>query len=152
MDETRMFRRLIETSPLWLTLPLRLALGLIFIAHGAQKVFGMWDGPGWAKFTAGAAPLGLTPGWAWMGAAALAELVGGLLVLLGLATRLGALLIASVMLVAMFGVHWSGGFFLQNRGIEYTVALFAMSLALLIAGGGRASVDEALMGRRHRRR
>ncbi len=147
-----MFRRLIETSPLWLTLPLRLALGLIFIGHGAQKVFGMWGGPGWAKFTAGDAPLGLSPGWLWLGAAALAELIGGILVLLGLLTRLGALLIASVMLVAMFGVHLSKGFFLQAGGAEYTVALLGIALSLLFAGGGRLSVDEMLMGPRYRRR
>ena len=147
-----MFRRLIETSPVWLTLPLRIALGLIFIGHGAQKIFGLWGGPGWAKFTAGAAPLGLSPGWMWLGAAAVAELAGGLLVLFGFATRLGALLIAAVMLVAMIGVHWSGGFFLQTSGVEYTVALLGMALALLISGGGRASIDLALLGRRHRRR
>jgi putative oxidoreductase len=51
------------------------------------------------------------------------------------------------MLVAMFGVHWSNGFF-APRGIEFTVALLGMALALLISGGGRASIDEALMGRR----
>ena len=147
-----MLRSLIGTSPLWLTLPLRLALGLIFIGHGAQKVFGVWDGPGWSKFTAGAAPMGLRPGWLWLGAAAAFELLGGILVLLGFATRIGALMIACVMLVAMIGVHWSGGFFLQNKGIEYTVALTGMALALLVAGGGRASVDEALMTVRPRYR
>ena len=147
-----MLRGLIGTSHIWLTLPLRIALGLIFIGHGAQKVFGVWDGPGWAKFTAGGAPMGLSPGWLWLGAAAICELLGGVLVLFGFATRLGAMMIAIVMLVAMFGVHWSGGFFLQNKGIEYTVALLAMAFALLIAGGGRASVDEALMKIRPRYR
>ena len=147
-----MLRRLVGTSPVWLTLPLRIALGLIFIGHGAQKVFGFWGGPGWMKFTAAPAPMGLRPGWLWLGAAAIFELVGGLLVLIGFATRLGALMIAIVMLVAMFGVHWSGGFFLQNKGIEYTVALLAMALTLFIAGGGRASIDEALMRIRPRYR
>ena len=147
-----MLRSLVTTSPVWLTLPLRIALGLIFIGHGAQKIFGVWGGPGWAKFTAMGAPMGLRPGWLWMGAASVFELVGGVLVLLGFATRLGALMIAVVMLVAMFGVHWRGGFFLQNQGIEYTVALLAMALTLLIAGGGRASIDEALMRIRPRYR
>lgn len=150
-----MFRRLIQTSPTWITLPLRVALGLVFIAHGAQKVFGVWEGPGLMKFAGGAPPLGLRPAWFWMGSAAVAELLGGALVLLGLLTRLGALLIVPVMLVAMFGVHWAGGFFSTNKplpGVEYTVALLGMALALLIAGGGRASVDEALMGPPRRRR
>lgn len=147
-----MLRILIETVPTWATLPLRIGLGLVFIAHGAQKVFGVWGGPGLTAFTAGPAPFGLSPSWFWLGAAAFAELIGGTLVLLGLLTRLGALMIIPVMLVAMIAVHWSGGFFLSNRGIEYTVVLLAMALALFIWGGGRASVDEALMGRRGGRR
>lgn len=140
-----------RTQPTWMTLPVRIALGLIFIAHGAQKVFGVWGGKGLAAVTAGDAPFGLQPAWLWMGAAAFAELIGGVLVLLGLLTRFGALMIVPVMLVAMFGVHW-GSFFLQNRGIEYTVALLAMALALLIGGGGRFSFDETLSGTRSRRR
>ena len=149
-----MFQKLIRTSRVWFTLPLRLALGAVFVAHGAQKVFGMWGGPGLSQFAAGQSPMGLSPAWVWLGAAALAELAGGVLVLLGLMTRLGALLILPVMLVAMFGVHW-GGFFMSNSskaGIEYTAALTGMALALVIAGGGRLSLDEALMGPRHRRR
>ena len=139
------------TSPTWFTLPLRLTLGVIFIAHGAQKVFGMWGGSGLSAFTSGNAPLGLRPAWLWLGAAAFAELIGGLLVLIGLLTRIGALAITSVMLVAIFGVHW-GAFFAQSKGLEYPLALLGIALALLIAGGGRASADEALMsGRRGRR-
>ncbi len=139
-----MFRSLIETTPAWLTVPLRLALGLIFIAHGAQKVFGLWGGPGWGKFTSGTTPFFfMRPSWLWLAAAAVSELVGGVFVLTGFLTRIGAFLIACTMLTAMFGVHW-GTFFLQSRGIEYTVALLGMSLALLIAGGGQASVDAAL--------
>jgi putative oxidoreductase len=150
-----MFQKLIRTSRVWFALPLRLALGAVFVAHGAQKVLGLWGGPGLAQFTSGQAPLGLRPAWLWLGAAALAELVGGALVLAGLMTRLGALLLLPVMLVAMFGVHWRGGFFLSNQpmpGIEYTLALAGMALALLISGGGRLSLDEALMDPRYRRR
>ena len=147
-----MFQSLIATTATWFTLPVRLALGLIMAAHGAQKAFGLWGGPGWSKFLSFPAPFGfMRPAWLWMGMAALAELVGGLLVLLGLLTRAGAFFLAITMLVAMFGVHWSGGFFLSNRGIEYTVALLGMSLALLIVGGGRLSVDEKLQAPPRRR-
>jgi putative oxidoreductase len=146
-----MWRKLIATTPTWITVPLRLALGIIFVAHGAQKVFGMWGGKGLAEFATGDAPLGLRPGWLWLGAAAISELVGGALVLIGLATRLGAFAVACVMLVAMFGVHW-GAFFMGNKGIEYTVALLGMALALVIAGGGQASVDQMLMNSRGYRR
>jgi putative oxidoreductase len=147
-----MFRGLIATTHTWMALPLRIALGLIFIAHGAQKVLGVWGGPGLAKFTAGSAPFGfMRPAWVWMGLAAFSELVGGALVLLGLLTRAGAFFLAITMLVAMVGVHWGGGFFLSNKGIEYTVALLGMSLALLISGGGRLSIDEKLQAPRRRR-
>ncbi|HEX8162037.1 MAG TPA: DoxX family protein [Pyrinomonadaceae bacterium] len=139
-----MFRRLIATSPTWITVPLRLALGLVFIAHGAQKVLGAWGGPGWAKFTSGPTPFGfMRPAGLWLAAAALSEFVGGILVLTGLLTRVGAFFIGCTMLTAMLGVHWSGGFF-APRGVEYPVVLLGISLALLIAGGGQLSADQAL--------
>lgn len=124
-------------------LPLRLALGVIFIAHGAQKVFGAFGGSGLGRFVSMPAPLGLRPAWLWMGAAAFAELIGGALVLLGLFTRFGALLIAAVMAVAVAGVHWPA-FFVQERGFEFPLALLAGALTLLMAGGGRWSVDSRL--------
>ncbi|HEY0547269.1 MAG TPA: DoxX family protein [Pyrinomonadaceae bacterium] len=143
-----MFRKLIATAPTWFTLPVRLALGIIFIAHGAQKVFGMWGGPGLKAITAMPPPLGLHPSWVWMGAAAFSELIGGALVLLGLLTRLGALFISFVMIVAIVGVHW--GLFFAPNGMEYPLALLSMTLALLIAGGGQASLDMGLMKSRRR--
>ena len=148
-----MFQRLIATAPTWMTMPLRIALGVIFIAHGAQKVFGIWDGPGLNAFIANRGnpvPFGLAPAWLWMGSAAFAELIGGLLVLVGLFTRLGALMIVPVMLVAIFGVSW-GGFFLP-KGFEYALVLLCIAFALVFAGGGRLSVDEKLMHSRGRRR
>ena len=146
-----MFSKLIATTPTWITLPLRLALGLIFIAHGAQKVFGAFNGPGLARWMTFPAPFSfMRPTWFWLGAAALAELVGGIFVLTGLLTRVGAFLILCVMLTAMLGVHWKNGFFLPG-GIEFTIALLGICLALLIAGGGQASVDGALAGARGRR-
>lgn len=147
-----MFQRLIATAAMWVTVPLRLALGVIFIAHGAQKVFGAFGGPGWTKIISFSTPFAfMRPAWLWMGAAALSEFVGGALVLLGLLTRVGAFLILCVMLTAMLGVHLKGGFFLPG-GVEYTVALAGICLALLITGGGRASLDYALQDPRSRRR
>jgi putative oxidoreductase len=135
-----MLRRLTSTSALWATVPLRLALGTAFIGHGAQKVLGSFNGPGWAKFTSFPAPFPfMRPASLWMGAAALSELIGGILVLLGLFTRVGAFLIACVMLVAIFGVLWP--LFFAPTGMELAVAFLGMALALLITGGGQASVD-----------
>lgn len=151
-----MFRRLTATWPTWATLPMRLILGISFIAHGAQKVFGVLGGPGLSKWMAGPEmmTMGLRPAWLWLAVAAFSELLGGLLVLLGLLTRLGALMITGVMIVAT-GLTWGrgGAFFIQNQGIETHLWVIGMTLALLIAGGGRASVDEALSkgGRSYRR-
>jgi putative oxidoreductase len=147
-----MFQRLIATTATWITVPLRLALGLVFIGHGAQKVLGVWGGPGWAKFISFPTPFSfMRPSWLWMAAAALSELIGGVLVLLGLLTRVGAFLILCVMLTAIFGVLWTKGFFLPE-GFEYPFSLVCVCIALLIAGGGRASLDAGLQDPRARRR
>jgi len=142
-----MFRRLSSTSSTWATVPLRLALGIAFIGHGAQKVFGAFNGPGLAKFTAYPAPFPfMRPAWLWMGAAAFSELIGGILVLLGLLTRVGAFLITCVMIVAIVGVLWPA--FFAPAGMELAVAMLGMTLALLIAGGGQASIDRLISRRR----
>ena len=143
-----MLRKLTATSATWATVPLRLALGVIFIAHGAQKVFGSFEGPGLRAFTSFPAPFPfMRPAWLWMGAAALSELLGGVLVLLGLLTRVGAFLIACVMMTAMLAVHWKNGFFMSSMGIEFALALVGMALALVIAGGGQASADKVISRR-----
>lgn len=143
-----MLRKLIATVPTWFTVPVRLALGIIFIAHGAQKVLGLFGGKGLSASISGEPPYSfMRPTWFWLGAAAFSEFFGGILVLTGLLTRVGAFFIAVTMLVAMFGVHWPN-FFMSNRGIEFTLALLGMAVALVIAGGGRASVDELIQGRR----
>ncbi len=151
----RMFRKLIETWPTWATLPLRLFLGISFIGHGAAKVFGVFGGPGISKWASGteALTLGLRPAWLWLGAAAFAELLGGVSLLLGLLTRAGAFLIMCTMLVAL-GINWqkSGAFFIERQGIEPIYWVIGMTLALLIAGGGQASIDATLMRSRGGRR
>jgi putative oxidoreductase len=88
----------------------------------------------------------MRPAWLWMGAAAVSELIGGILVLLGLFTRVGAFLITCVMLVAIFGVLWPR--FFAPTGMELAVAFLGMALALLITGGGQVSVDRMIGGRR----
>src|SRR5215510_15248276 len=110
-----MFRRLVSTSSAWFTLPVRLGLGAVMIGHGAQKVLGSFSGPGFKAFIANEAPFHfMRPAWLWMSAAAISELVGGVLITLGFLTRLGAFLVICIMLTAIIGVHWSGGFFASN--------------------------------------
>jgi putative oxidoreductase len=123
------------TSASWFTIPIRLALAAVMIAHGSQKVLGSFGGPGFNAFTSGNTPFSfMRPAWLWLAAAAFAEFVGGILVGLGVLTRVAAFLIACTMLTAVVGVHLSGGFFASNKGYEYPLALFAMALALLISG------------------
>jgi putative oxidoreductase len=147
-----MFRRIISTSSSWVPLPLRLVMAAVFIGHGAGKVLGTFGGPGLRAFTTG--PEALTPfsfmrpAWLWLGAAAVSELLGGVLLLLGFLTRVGAFLLFCTMLTAVIGYHWKGGFFAPG-GIEYPMTCLAISLALLISGGGVASIDRNLSsGRR----
>ena len=124
-------------------------MGISFIGHGAQKVLGTFNGPGWAKWTsmpAQYAPLPfMRPASLWLGAAAISELVGGILVLFGLLTRVGAFLIICVMVTAIV-VLWPA--FFPPAGIELPVSFLGSALALLIAGGGQASVDRLIGGRR----
>jgi putative oxidoreductase len=148
----QMLHKLISTSKWWATIPIRLGLGSVFMGHGAQKVLGSFGGPGFNSFISGQTPFPfMRPAWLWLAAAALSELIGGILILLGLFTRIGALLIACIMLTAVFGVHLPAGFFLP-KGYEYAMVLLAISLALLISGGGALSVDLALSGGGRRRR
>lgn len=115
------------------------------IAHGSQKVLGLWGGPGFKQFIAGNTPFSfMKPTWLWLGAAALSEFVGGILVGLGFLTRVGAFFVGCVMVTAIAGVHWPNGLFSANRGYEYPMALLGIVLALLISGGGQLSVDKAL--------
>jgi putative oxidoreductase len=143
-------KKLTATSAIWSTLPLRLAIGVVFIAHGSQKVFGTFAGPGLSKWMTltRLAPFPLRPAWLWLAADALGELIGGLLILLGLFTRLGAFIICCAMLTATIGIHWPN-FFITNNGFEYPLALIAITVSLLITGGGNASIDLYLSRRLH---
>ncbi len=144
-----MFSRLTATSSTWITVPLRLALGAVFFAHGAQKVLGSFGGHGLKAFISDSTPFSfMRPAWLWLAAAAFSELIGSILVLLGLLTRVGAFLLMCVMLTAVVGLHW--GVFFAPKGMEYPLSLLAMCLALLIGGGGQLSVDRGLSGGKRR--
>ena len=142
-----MLRKLTSTTSTWATVPLRLILGVAFIGHGSQKVLGYFNGPGWAKWTSlsQAVPFPfMRPTSLWLGAAAISELLGGILVLLGLLTRLGAFLIICVMVTAA-ATQWPR--FFAPEGMELAITFLAIALALLIMGGGQASFDR-IMGRK----
>lgn len=125
-------------------LVLRVVLGVIFAAHGAQKLFGAFGGPG-LKGTAGFhEQLGIKPPFVMAVLAGLAEFVGGILVAVGFLAPLAAVALIVTMAVAVFAVHIKNGFFSMNGGYEFNLALAAMALTVLIAGAGAYSLDGAL--------
>lgn len=125
-------------------LVLRIVVGLTVAAHGAQKLFGWFGGPGVSGFSAWLAQLGIRPERPWAVIAGLAEFVGGLLVALGLLTPVAALAVSGSMLVAIFTVHVGKGFWNQNGGVEFPLTILAAMVALSLTGPGAYSLDQLL--------
>lgn len=125
-------------------LALRTVLGVIFVAHGAQKLFGAFGGPGLDGWTAAMMELGLRPPALMALLSGLAEFGGGLLLIFGLLTPLGALSAVVVMAFAIATVNGQNGFFNENGGFEYNLALITMAGALILAGAGAYSLDRTL--------
>src|SRR3954463_4135527 len=120
---------------------LRLVIGGTLAAHGAQKLFGWFGGPGLAGAAAGFESLGFTPGRRHALTASVVEIAGGLLLAVGLATPLAAAIVASVMIVAAVSAHLPRGFFAQNGGFEYNLVLGVAGLTPAFTGPGRLSLD-----------
>jgi putative oxidoreductase len=121
----------------------RLAVGAIFIAHGAQKIFVY----GFAGVAGSFGQMGVPMAEITGPLVAIVEFVGGIALVLGLLTRLAAIALAIDMLGAMLLVHLAGGFFLP-AGVEFALLLFLACLALAIAGAGALSIDHSVAGRR----
>lgn len=147
-----MFRKLTSTTDDYAVTILRLALGVVFFAHGAQKALGWFGGPGFSGtmgfFTQQLgvpAPIALLP--------ICAEFLGGLGLLVGLLGRVAAFGIGCDMVVAVAMVHRHFGFFVnwyglkKGEGVEYHILAVAMALAIIIKGSGAFSVDSALSKR-----
>ncbi|MEL0628781.1 DoxX family protein [Psychromonas aquatilis] len=125
-------------------LALRIPIAIIFIAHGSQKLFGLFGGYGLTGTGQFMESIGLAPGFLMALFAGSAEFFGGLLILIGLLTRPAAMVLAITMLVAIFTVHISNGLFLANNGYEFGLALFAASLSLAFSGAGRFAIDNLI--------
>lgn len=123
---------------------LRVVTGLIFAAHGAQKVFGWWGGPGPAGTRGWIGGMGFRPAWLFAALVSLQELGGGLLLAFGFVTPLGALAVTASMVVAIAMVHWKNGFWNGNGGFEFNLALVSAAVALAATGPGRFSIDRVL--------
>ncbi|MCR8935531.1 MULTISPECIES: DoxX family protein [Pseudomonas] len=125
---------------------LRIAVGVIFAAHGSQKLFGLFGGYGLAGTAQWMESIGLTPGYLMATLAGGTEFFAGLALIIGLLVRPAALGLAFLSLVAIFSVHIGNGLFMANNGYEFALALLAGSIAVLIEGAGKLSADRAIAG------
>lgn len=126
------------------SLAMRLPVGIIFIVHGAQKLFGWFGGYGLEGTGQWMASIGLAPGELMALMAGGAEFFGGIALILGLLTRFTGIVLAITMVVAITAVHWSHGLLMSNNGYEFALSLLAASIALFFTGGGRYSLDALL--------
>jgi len=144
-----MLKKILSTDGNSATTILRLALGIVFFAHGAQKALGWFGGYGFSG------TMGFFTGTLHIPAvfavlAIMAEFLGGLGLLFGLLTRIAAFGIAANMLVAIYAVHLPFGFFMnwsgaqKGEGFEYHLLVLAMTAFLMIKGAGAASLDRVL--------
>jgi putative oxidoreductase len=120
---------------------IRVVLGAIMGAHGAQKLFGWFGGHGLAGTGSWLESMGLRPARVFAAVNGLAEFGGGALLALGLFTPLGAAAVAGVMFVAIATVHWRNGFFNSSGGYEFNLLIVAAALGLAFTGPGDISID-----------
>ncbi len=123
---------------------LRVVVGLLFVGHGAQKLFGIWGGHGLAGTAGFFENIGLKPGRLHATAAGVMEFGGGLLLALGLFTPIAAMTLIAVMTAAVISVHYPKGLWVTGGGYEYNLVLASVAFALAGTGAGNWSLDHAL--------
>jgi putative oxidoreductase len=143
-----MFHRLVSTTNDFSWTVARFVLGVVFFAHGAQKMLGMFGGRGFSGTVDLYSQMGFSTPVAVLAMAA--EFFGGLALMAGFLSRIAALGIIGKMLVAIFTLHMKNGFFMnwsgeqRGEGIEYHLLVLALGLVILIKGSGALSVDQYL--------
>ncbi len=147
-----MLKKVIETENDTAIFILRVLLGIVFFPHGMQKVFGWFGGPGFSGAMEGfTVKMGIPAFFAFL--AILAESAGSLGLITGFLTRIAAFGITCNMVVAVAMIHYKNGFFMNwfgkqsGEGFEYHILVIAITIALMIKGAGRWSVDRFLAGR-----
>ncbi|WP_428773149.1 DoxX family protein [Vibrio sp.] len=139
-----LINKVLDSNTTVSSLVLRVPLGLVLAAHGAQKLFGWFGGYGLEGTGQWMASIGFEPGYLMALLAGSGEFFGGLALVLGLLTRPAALVTGFTMLMALT-FHWPNGLFLSNNGYEYALMLTVASLTLAIQGAGRWSLDHWLL-------
>ena len=141
-------RKWIATPNDWTLTLLRLAAGIMILAHGLQKTLGWFGGPGFSAQMAGFEAGGIPAVFAFL--AIMAEFIGGIGLILGALTRIAAFGLAVNMVVAVYMFNWANGFFMnwggrqKGEGFEFHMLAIAMAIVLMAKGGGAASVDRAI--------
>ena len=136
-----------KTGDYYHLLIFRVAIGVIFVAHGAQKLFSWFNGGGLEGTGNWMGSIGLHPGYYMAMLAGSAEFFGGVFLIIGLMTRLSSLFLIITMAVAIMYVHVQNGFFIYNNGYEYAMILLFSSMTLLISGAGSYSLDKLIFNR-----
>jgi putative oxidoreductase len=147
MFNTKTLQIITKSEQLFASLPLRLVAGLIFTAHGAQKLFAWFGGYGLDATGQWMESIGLAPGYALAVMAGSVEFIGGIFLVVGLLIRPTSAVLAITMLVAIFSVHINNGLFMSNNGYEFSLALLAISVSLLLSGAGKLSLDNLITKR-----
>ena len=141
-------RALLRTDDSLPLMIVRLALGIVMLPHGLQKALGLFGGPGYSGTMAMFTSQGMPAALAFL--VILGESAGSLGLIVGFLSRIAGFGISCIMLGAIAMVHLPNGFFMNwsgkqaGEGFEYHLLVIGMSLALLIAGGGKWSVDGAI--------
>ena len=123
---------------------IRVMVGIVGIAHGGQKLFGLFGGGGFRATADAFGSMGIPQPTAAAALAGGAEFFGGLLVALGLFSRIGALFFGATMLTAVFVVHLSKGFFAGGGGFEYPLTLAVCLIGIIVGGPGKYSITRAV--------
>jgi putative oxidoreductase len=123
---------------------LRLVVGLTFAAHGAQKAFGWWSGPGLEKWQNAVASMRFHPAPFWTLTSIAIELVGGVMLAIGFLTPFAAAALIAQSMVIILKVHLPKGFFSTKGGIEFPLSLTAGLLAVMGIGPGPYALDSAI--------
>jgi len=145
-----MLRKLLGTSDDWVLTLMRVVLGVVFFAHGAQKMLGWFGGYGFSGTMGFFEHMGIPAPFAFL--AISAEFFGGIGLVLGLLTRVAAFGIVVNMVVAVLTVHLPNGLFMnwagtqKGEGFEYHLLAIALGVAIILTGAGAASIDRALAG------